>query len=241
MAPNADAFTLPDLCDLAAVTPRTVRYYIAQGLLRSPAGAGPGARYDAGHLARLRLIRRLQREHLPLAEIRRRLAALSDAEAIERAAEPVAASGGSALDYIRDALAARGIPPTAAPPPASVLPAAGALAPVAPLAAPARPAATREAPLPPAPTPGAFRADDRPAAIGESAPAARGAGLPARLAEDAAGYGVAAPPESRSQWERITLDPDIELHVRRPLPRAQARAVDHLLAAARQILQEDRS
>ena len=117
MAPDADAFTLPDLCDLAAVTPRTVRYYIAQGLLRSPAGAGPGARYDAGHLARLRLIRRLQREHLPLAEIRRRLAALSDAEAIERAAEPVAASGGSALDYIRDALAARGIPPTAAPPP----------------------------------------------------------------------------------------------------------------------------
>ena len=83
-----EIYSLADLCGLADVTPRTVRYYIAQGLLRSPGTTGPGARYDDGHLARLRLIRRLQREHLPLAEIRARLAALTDDEAIAQAEGP---------------------------------------------------------------------------------------------------------------------------------------------------------
>jgi len=98
------AYTLADLCGLADVTPRTVRYYIAQGLLRSPGTTGPGARYDDGHLARLRLIRRLQREHLPLAEIRARLAALTDEEAIARAEGPAGPPDESALDYVRGVL-----------------------------------------------------------------------------------------------------------------------------------------
>ncbi len=98
------SYSLSDLCDLADVTPRTVRYYISQGLLRSPGTSGPGARYDDGHLARLRLIRRLQREHLPLAEIRARLAALSDEDAIAQAEGPAEPPAGSALDYVRGAL-----------------------------------------------------------------------------------------------------------------------------------------
>ena len=65
-----DPYSLTDLVRLAGVTPRTVRYYVAQGLLPSPEQAGPSTRYGEGHLARLRLIRRLQRDHLPLAEIR---------------------------------------------------------------------------------------------------------------------------------------------------------------------------
>jgi DNA-binding transcriptional MerR regulator len=107
------AYTLADLCGLADVTPRTVRYYIAQGLLRSPGTTGPGARYDDGHLARLRLIRRLQREHLPLAEIRARLAALTDEEAIAQAEGPAAPPAESALDYVRGVLGS----PTARPSP----------------------------------------------------------------------------------------------------------------------------
>ncbi len=71
--PTDNEYTLQDLADLAEVTPRTIRYYVAQGLLPSPDRVGPGALYGPGHLARLRLIRRLQREHLPLAEIRSRL------------------------------------------------------------------------------------------------------------------------------------------------------------------------
>jgi len=117
------AYTLADLCDLADVTPRTVRYYIAQGLLRSPGVSGPGARYDDGHLARLRLIRRLQREHLPLAEIRSRLAALSDAEVIAEAEVSAQPPADSALDYVRTVLgtslraAAPGAPPAVPSPP----------------------------------------------------------------------------------------------------------------------------
>lgn len=73
-------FELAELCDQAAVTVRTVRYYIQQGLLPNP-GAGREARkYGLGHLHRLRLIRQLQREHLPLAEIRQRLSGLSDTD-----------------------------------------------------------------------------------------------------------------------------------------------------------------
>jgi len=111
------AYTLADLCGLADVTPRTVRYYIEQGLLRSPGTTGPGARYDDGHLARLRLIRRLQREHLPLAEIRARLATLGDEEAIAQAEGPAGPPEDSALDYVRGVLGspiARPAPPAGA-------------------------------------------------------------------------------------------------------------------------------
>ena len=71
--PEDEHYSLTELADLAGVTPRTVRYYLAQGLLPAVGQTGPGAKYDDRHLARLRLIRRLQTEHLPLAEIRRRL------------------------------------------------------------------------------------------------------------------------------------------------------------------------
>jgi DNA-binding transcriptional MerR regulator len=183
-------YSLADLCDLADVTPRTVRYYIAQGLLRSPSGGGPGSRYDDGHLNRLRLIRRLQREHLPLAEIRNRLAAVSDdeAETIARERAPV----DSASDYITRVLATRGVPSRPIPPAASS---------VASLVAPA-PAM--------APT------------LAEPTPALEEPAQP-----------------SRSQWERIALDPDIELHIRRPLSRDRNRLVDRLLEAARAILKEE--
>ena len=84
-----DPYGLADLARLADVTPRTVRYYVAQGLLPSPEAAGPATRYGEGHLARLRLIRRLQRDHLPLAEIRSRLERMGDddVEAVLGAAE----------------------------------------------------------------------------------------------------------------------------------------------------------
>ena len=78
-------YTLQQLADEAGVTPRTIRYYIAQGLLASP-GAGSGARYTDAHLERLRLIRQLQRNHLPLAEIRKQL------------------TGQAAVDYIRSVM-----------------------------------------------------------------------------------------------------------------------------------------
>jgi DNA-binding transcriptional MerR regulator len=109
---------LNDLCRLGDVTARTVRYYVQQGLLPSP-GLGAGARYSPRHLDRLRLIRRLQREHLPLAEIRRRLEGLDDASIRSFADAPVrrsAAALGSAVDYVRAAL--RKSPSRSSPAPA---------------------------------------------------------------------------------------------------------------------------
>jgi hypothetical protein len=47
-------------------------------------------------------------------------------------------------------------------------------------------------------------------------------------------------PTTRSQWERFTLAPDIELHVRRPLSRHMNKQVEKLIDAARDIIKEDR-
>ena len=46
-------------------------------------------------------------------------------------------------------------------------------------------------------------------------------------------------PSVKSQWERISLAPDVELHVRRPLTREANRRVEKLLDLARHILQEE--
>lgn len=189
--PDDERFSLTELADLAGVTPRTVRYYLAQGLLPAIGQSGPGSKYDAGHLARLRLIRRLQTEHLPLAEIRHRLDALGDDDIRDLAGmEPPAPPADSAVDYLRSVLGG----------PVSLSLAA---APV-PQTAAARPLAAAEPPL--------FEAPE--ASIGQV---------------------------DRSQWERIGLSPDVELHIRRPLARAQNKQVDRLVTIARELLEEDKS
>jgi DNA-binding transcriptional MerR regulator len=170
-------YELTELSALSGVTARTVRYYIQQGLVPSPSHPGPGAKYGDGHLGRLRLIRQLQRQHLPLSEIRRRLAGLDDqqvavlaAGASPRESAPSSRSRATAaLDYVRGVLgeaAPRGLP---TPVPAS----------------------------------------------------------PPRLAPD------------RSQWERLTVADDVEIHIRRPLSRDQNRRVERLLHEARRIFAEE--
>ncbi len=81
--PASDAdeprLTLTELTGATGVSVRTVRYYIAEGLLPPPSGGGPRSAYGRGHLDRLRLIGRLKAAYLPLKEIRRRLAGLDDA------------------------------------------------------------------------------------------------------------------------------------------------------------------
>ena len=162
-------FDLHALSERAGVTPRTVRYYIQQGLLRSPGSPGPGAKYDEGHLGRLRLIRLLQREHLPLAEIRRRLESLADDEVRRLLAQASPADRSSAVEYVRSVLQ-------------------------------------------------------------ES---------PRLFVADSAGAPEPPPAADRAQWDRITLTPDLELHVRRPLSRVQNRMVEKLLDYARRLLEED--
>lgn len=139
-------YTPGEFRDAAGVTPRTVYYYIHQGLLPHPVARGRGTRYEQRHLKRLQLIRLLQTEGNSLAEIRRRLAALSDAQVEQEVA-----------------------------------------------------------------------ATSRPAAA------------PAR--EQPSG-------PDRSQWERVALARDVEVHVRRPLALKRSRRVERMLQAARRILKD---
>lgn len=44
---------------------------------------------------------------------------------------------------------------------------------------------------------------------------------------------------ARSTWERIVLHPDLELHVRRPLARADQRRLDALLEEAKRLFNDD--
>jgi hypothetical protein len=45
---------------------------------------------------------------------------------------------------------------------------------------------------------------------------------------------------TRSQWERVDLGPDVELHIRRPLARPTAKRVDRLIEIARDLFEEDK-
>lgn len=215
MSPD-NAYNLQDLADLADVSPRTVRYYVAQGLLPSPGQVGPGAHYSDGHLARLRLIRRLQREHLPLAEIRARLAELDD-EAIATLLEAEAPTPpeGSALDYVRAVLGGESTASRSVPSPARLA------------------------------TPGngpwfaltTTTLHPRALRVGEPPSNATRAAHPAMPAKP----GPTEPIPDRSQWDRVSLTPDIELHIRRPLSRQQNKRVDRLIAIARELLEENPS
>jgi DNA-binding transcriptional MerR regulator len=199
MASPDPRYSLTELADLAGVTPRTVRYYMSQGLLPSPGASGPGAKYDDTHLGRLRLVRRLQREHLPLAEIRQRLAGLDDTAIATLAEAPAAVADpqDSALDYIRRVLGPPQVQPNRH---------------LAMKLQPLRAYSLAAEPVTDVPIPNTLSVEPAPGRSFE-----------------------------RSQWERIPLAPDIELHVRRPLPRPLAKQVDRLVSIAHDLLEEDPS
>lgn len=174
-----DTFELTQLADRAGVSPRTVRYYIQQGLLPAPE-KGPGAHYGPEHLERLLLIKRFQREHLPLAEIRRLLEESGGSiTSAERELTSRHNRMSSAEDYVRDVLSASG---------------------------------------------------HRVSETGDKVP---------RSPPHPAHHLKKILTSVRSQWDRIILSSDVELHVRRPLTREQNKQVERLLDAARDIFQEN--
>src|SRR4051812_32590698 len=76
--------------------------------------AGPGTRSGERHLARLRLIRRMQRDHLPLAEIRARLLGLTDDQILAAAETPIPepVHPPAALDFVHELMAQSGVTPS---------------------------------------------------------------------------------------------------------------------------------
>lgn len=124
-----ERYRIAELAAATGLTPRTIRFYVAEGLLPPPEGAGLAAVYHAGHRDRLRLIGQWKEQYLPLKEIRRRLATLTDAEVRallveETLAAPPAtlaaasAGPGDALDYL-DRVLNRGLRESAPPVPAA--------------------------------------------------------------------------------------------------------------------------
>lgn len=68
MKPSSE-YTLAELAEQSQTPARTIRFYIARGLLEGPARAGRGAFYTDAHLERIARIRKLQGEGRMLAEI----------------------------------------------------------------------------------------------------------------------------------------------------------------------------
>lgn len=64
--PDAARYSLEALADKAAVSARTVRYYVQRGLLPPPVFRGRETTYGEEHLLRLRAIQRLKDRFLPL-------------------------------------------------------------------------------------------------------------------------------------------------------------------------------
>ncbi|MEP6691655.1 MAG: MerR family transcriptional regulator [Gemmatimonadaceae bacterium] len=224
MSSDPDSFDINELAAAAGVTARTVRYYVQQGLLPSAGSRGPGARYDRGHVDRLLLIKRLQAQHLPLAEIRKRLEGLTASElsgALEQVADTRKSSAG---DYIRHVLGGHPALTARKAPPASW--------PTVPQQSPT--------PLPVPP----WKANEPVGSVLEVSPAASSEMLQAPAATGSASvhtepetFGPA--PAARSTWERVTFAADVELHLRRPLSREQNRLVERLLEFARHLFSED--
>ena len=219
--PPDSGLTMSELAALTDVSVRTIRYYIAQGLLPAPGREGPSTRYDGAFVARLRLIKQLRAANLPLAEIRSRLADLSDDEIAALTETPTPEPPDSALDYVRTLLAG----PDAAWPEFALQGTAWEMPDLEPDERPSlqkRAAALPSWGAPPEPS------EAPPTPMFRRVSPTRPPSEP-----------KPSTPE-RSQWERIVLEPDVELHVRRPLTRHQNKRVERLIAFARELQEGDK-
>ena len=79
---TTDALTFAELAARAGLPGRTIRFYIAKGLLPGPFKAGRGATYGKEHLETLRSIKTSQAKGLTLSEVARRLSGESHGQGL---------------------------------------------------------------------------------------------------------------------------------------------------------------
>jgi DNA-binding transcriptional MerR regulator len=200
-------YTISELAQAANVTTRTVRYYVAEGLLPPPDSSGRSASYGEEHLERLELIKLLKEEFLPLSEIKSLLEGLDD-EAVrelltQRRPEPPKPEPETAKAYLRTLLN----------PPRSPSLMRQAVAAKADSGTPSLPRA-------------------RPAVAGaRSGPSAQHS----PVAHD--GERAETAHEYATVWRRYALHPDIELHVRQTSPEgALNEHLDRLITEIRRLI-----
>jgi DNA-binding transcriptional MerR regulator len=226
-----ERWTISELAALADVTPRTIRYYTAEGLLPQPETRGKYAVYSENHLQRLRLIARLKADYLPLHEIRARLEQLTPEQVQELLREYTdrrAAPGGNrAADYISQVLH------QIAPQPARL-----------PLGyhAGVSPPSRSELQAPPSDVP-AERST--PEALVEP-PTRMEAGPGSLLTRLVPGHAHLQRAELEQagltpgeHWRRITLAPGVELHVEQSAAPDQAERIAQLVNLAHQLFSEE--
>jgi DNA-binding transcriptional MerR regulator len=77
-----DFMTLAEIAKASGFPARTIRYYIARGLVSGPVKSGRDAAYTSGHLERLERIKKLQAEGRTLSEVSQLLREPSDKPAV---------------------------------------------------------------------------------------------------------------------------------------------------------------
>ncbi|QEP42966.1 MerR family transcriptional regulator [Ectothiorhodospiraceae bacterium BW-2] len=68
---SENTYSMTELCKLVDMAPRTVRFYITQGLVDAPGARGRGAKYGAKQLQQLLTIQQWQQAGLTLEAIKR--------------------------------------------------------------------------------------------------------------------------------------------------------------------------
>ncbi|MEM7028419.1 MAG: MerR family transcriptional regulator [Chloroflexota bacterium] len=245
-------YTISELAKIASVTPRTIRYYVAEAVLPSPNKDGRTAVYGQVHLARLQLIKLLKDEYLPLHEIRSLLEGL-DHQAVldlleekqleDKPSQPEA----SAKAYLKTLLNPSDAP--SSPPPMMRH----------------RAAQRKTEPLSKSPSEAKrLPPEDRLDAIGSAAKieaeVATETGLEMSVApvpeqhealspapspslnqEEGMFSGIQKPEASVSQWQRYQISPDIELHVREDHDKPNlAGKIQHLIEMAQRLFENNK-
>jgi DNA-binding transcriptional MerR regulator len=254
---NEALYTIGELADVSGVTPRTIRYYTAEGLLPPPDTRGRHALYGLEHLRRLQLIGRLKDAYLPLGEIKARIEQLTAEQIVQLLGEysqaPESLGPASAADYIAHVLTSQSVPP--APRMLAETPSgyAGSSAPPAARAAsmPRPPSAAAEvAPHAPAVRPAGAPAPaletSRVAAAMPAAPASSQGSLlrkliPQRREPDSAAPPATLPTQPGETWLRVPLAPGIELHLRAPAAPELRERIEQLIAHARELFTASQS
>jgi len=87
---TADELSLAELAEKSGTPARTIRFYIAKGLLAGPFKAGRGASYGEEHLQRLVEIKEWQAKGLTLTEIAHKLAGKGQSQPMRVMESPTA-------------------------------------------------------------------------------------------------------------------------------------------------------
>jgi DNA-binding transcriptional MerR regulator len=222
-------YTISELAAHTGTTPRTIRYYTAEGLLPPPDTRGKYALYSQEHVLRLEIITKLKEAYLPLGEIRARLQPLTSEQLAHlhtelestTAVSPSSqdqqgeANTETAADYIAHVLG-QPIATQQRLNEATQLYAAPQLQapPTQPGQAPVPSGPPQQAPAPQAPP--------RTGLLGRLLPRQR----------------HSTPAYDGEQWRRIELAPGIELHIRESLTASTHKQLEQLLQTARRLFRE---